>query len=110
MFGRKNKNRYNETENELNESKDSASRIILKQLEDDDNAARELVDELAKGNPLILNFDNLDVYGANKMLAFFIGACYALDGKTVPINEKTYLFARRVDLLDGSVKKFIDNL
>ncbi len=110
MFGRKSKNNYNETEDKLNEQKDAASRIIMQQLDDDDNAARALVDELSKGNPLILNFENLDVYGANKMLAFFVGACYALDGKTFPINEKTYLFARRVDLLDGSIKNFIDNL
>ncbi len=110
MFGRKSKNSYDEKENELNKSETAASRIIMEQLEDDDDKARKLVDELAKGNPLILNFESLDVYGANKMLAFFVGACYALEGKTFPINEKTYLFARKVDLLDGSIKKFIDDI
>lgn len=92
------------------DSVDAASRIIMEQLTDDDDEARKLVDKLKDGNPLVLNFENLDVYGANKMLAFFIGACYALDGKTFPINEKTYLFARRQDLLDGSILKFIENI
>lgn len=92
------------------DSVDAASRIIMEQLTDDDDEARKLVDKLKDGNPLVLNFENLDVYGANKMLAFFIGACYALDGKTFPINDKTYLFARRQDLLDGSILKFIENI
>ena len=66
MFGRKNKNSYDEKENELNKNEDAASRIIMEQLEDDDDRARKLVDELSKGNPLILNFESLDVYGAIK--------------------------------------------
>ena len=44
------------------------------------------------------------------MLAFFAGACYALDGRSVKINEKTYLFAKRTEFFDGSIQKFLDNL
>ena len=82
----------------------------MEQLDDNDNKAASLVDSLKNGSPLVINFENLDPTAANKMLAFFAGACYALDGRSVKINEKTYLFARRVDFFDGSIQKFIDSL
>lgn len=85
-------------------------KLIMEQLADNDNKAAELVDSLKNGSPLIINFENLEPIAANKMLAFFAGACYALDGRSVKINEKTYLFARRVDFFDGSIQKFLDNL
>ena len=85
-------------------------KLIMEQLDDNDNKAAKLVDELKEGSPLIINFEELEPVAANKMLAFFAGACYALDGRSVKINEKTYLFARRVDFFDGSIQKFLDNL
>ena len=85
-------------------------KLIMEQLTDNDNKAAELVDSLKEGSPLIINFEALEPVAANKMLAFFAGACYALDGRSVKINEKTYLFARRVDFFDGSIQKFLDNL
>ena len=56
------------------------------------------------------HFEGLDEFAANKMLAFFAGAAYALDGKTVMINDTTYLFARRVDFMDGSLQNFIQSI
>ena len=47
---------------------------------------------------------------ANKLLAFFAGACFAIEGRNVRINEKTYLFARSVDFYDGSLQHFLDTL
>jgi cell division inhibitor SepF len=85
-------------------------KLIMEQLTDNDNKAAEFVDSLKEGSPLIINFEALEPVAANKMLAFFAGACYALDGRSVKINEKTYLFARRVDFFDGSIQKFIDSL
>lgn len=54
---------------------------------------------------MILNFEDLDALAANKLLAFFAGACYALEGRNVKINEKTYLFARKVDFLTVRCKR-----
>ena len=85
-------------------------KLIMEQLDDNDNKAAKLVDQLKDGCPLIINFENLEPIAANKMLAFFAGACYALDGRSVKINEKTYLFAKRADFFDGSIQKFLDNL
>ena len=65
-------------------------KLIMEQLEDNDNKAASLVDSLKDGCPLIINFENLEPTAANKMLAFFAGASYALEGRSVKINEKTY--------------------
>ena len=109
LFGKK-KNSYEEASKNLTEEVSAADRLIMEQVLDDDNRASELVDELKKGNPLILNFAELEPIASNKLLAFFAGASYALEGRSVRINEKTYLFARKVDFFDGTLQAFIDNL
>lgn len=88
----------------------ASDRIIMKEMVNDDELARDLVLEIKEGNPVLLNFEKLEEADGNKHLAFFIGATVALDGKTVKIGEKIFLFARREDFLDGSLKKFIDNI
>ena len=90
--------------------KKAADRIIMKEMVNDDEVARDLVFEIKNGNPVILNFEKLEEADGNKHLAFFIGATVALDGKTVKIGEKIFLFARREDCLDGSLRKFIDSI
>ena len=82
----------------------------MEQISDDDEKAAMLVDELKNGHPLVINFEELDLMGANKFLAFFTGATYALDGRTLKINEATYLFARNVDFEDGSLMNFLNEL
>lgn len=82
-------------------------RIIMEQLSDNDQYAASLVDKLNNGNPLVLNFKKLDIMACNKLLAFFAGATYAIGGKTIKINETTYLFARSQDFEDGSLNDFL---
>ena len=95
---------------EEEEVKKASDRIIMKEMVDDDKLARDLVLEMKEGNPVLLNFEKLDESVGNKHLAFFIGAAVALDGKTVKISEKIYLFARREDFFDGSINKFLENI
>lgn len=111
LFSKKN-NEYDEASKELNNKTTSRSvdRMVMEQLSDNDERAAELVDLLKNGSPLVLNFEKLTNLAINKLLAFFSGACYALDGNTVKINEFTYLFARKVDFLDGSLANFIDKI
>lgn len=109
LFGKK-KNEYEEAKQNLNQSTRASDRLVMEQLNDDDQKAADLVDMLKDGNPLILNFEKLEPLAANKLLAFFAGACYALEGKSIKINEKIYLFARKVDFFDGSLQRFIDSL
>lgn len=102
LFGKK---KEAEEENTL-----AADRIIMKEMVNDDELARSLVFEIRDGNPVVLNFEKLDEANGNKHLAFFIGATVALEGKTVRISEKIYLFARKEDFLDGSLRKWIDSI
>ena len=106
----KNKNEYKEASKKLNQNKLAVDRLVMEELTDNDQRAAELVDMLKEGNPLILNFEKLSEDEDNKMLAFFAGASYALDGKSIKINETTYLFARKVEFMDGSLQTFIQSI
>ncbi len=97
MFGRK-------KEEKLKASK----RIVFNKIVDDDKKAAELVEELIDGNPIVINFCELDELPYNKMLAFLSGATYALDGEIVQLKEDVYLFAKKEEFLDGSLKEFIE--
>lgn len=110
LFTKKKNNAYDDASSDLNRASYSVDKLIMEQIKDDDEQAAKLVDKLKEGHPLIINFEGLDDYPTNKMLAFFTGATYALDGKTVKINDFTFLFAKRVDFLDGTLQKFINNL
>lgn len=110
LFSKKRNNDYDAASRGLNDTNLASDRLIIQQMIDDDELAAKYVDNLKNGSPLILNFEGLDEFSANKMLAFFAGAAYALDGKTVMINDTTYLFARRVDFMDGSLQNFIQSI
>ncbi len=97
MFGNKNKGAVS-----------AAKRIVFEKLADDDERAAELVEELRVSNPLCINFESLDIMAKNKLLAFLSGATYALEGEVVLIKSNVYLFAKKVDFLDGSLKEFIE--
>lgn len=109
LFGKK-RNEYEEASRSLNSDQFASDRLIIEQMTDNDERAAKLIDQMKNGYPLILNFEDLEPLAANKLLAFFAGASYALEGKSVKINDKTFLFARKVDFLDGSLQRFIDNL
>ncbi|MCR5231033.1 MAG: cell division protein SepF [Acholeplasmatales bacterium] len=88
----------------------AASRIIMEQMKEDDPRAKELLESLKSGYPLVLNFDSMDSKQADKYMAFFQGAAIALDGRAVRINEATFLYARKEEFLDGSLKEFVDSI
>lgn len=110
LFSKRKPNEYEVASKGLNDSSLASDRLIINQMTDDDELAAKYVDNLKNGCPLILNFEGLDEFAANKMLAFFAGAAYALEGKSVKINDTTYMFARRVDFMDGSLQRFIQTL
>ena len=86
----------------------ASKRIVFEKLQDDDKRAAELVEELIDNNPVVVNFTELDPMAYNKMLAFLSGASYALDGETVKIKEDIYLFAKKEEFLEGSLRDFIE--
>ena len=104
MFGKKKK----EEEIDLGLAQD---RLVMKKMENNDIFAKELVLSIKDGIPCVINFRDLpDPDQANKYLYFLEGAVVALDGKTLRINEFTYLFARKEDFLDGSLIKWYNSI
>ena len=90
--------------------KKASDRIVFAEMEDDDELAKDLVLKLKDNQPLIINFSNINEMATNKFIAFFSGATVALDGKIVFLKTNVYLFIKREDLLDGSVKELISSL
>lgn len=107
IFKKKNSDDFEEDDLPLGKA---SERIIMERMTYDDPHAKELLDSLKEGNPLVLNFDGMDLQQADKYMAFFQGAAAALDGRAVRINESTFLYARKEEFLDGSLKEFIDGL
>ena len=68
----------------------------------------KLADQLLKGKPLILNFENLNDIESNKVITFLSGVTYAIDGEIEVIKEKIFLFATKADYKDGSLRKFVN--
>lgn len=83
-------------------------RIVFEDLDtDDDDFIVSLANEVINGNPLVLNFDKLEVDQANKVVAFLSGVMYAVGGKIEKINSRVFLFARTQEYKDGTLKQFI---
>lgn len=102
-------NEYVKAQNEMNKEpqKKASERIFFDEITSDDQRTTFLVDMLKKHHPLVLNFEKVDVPTANKVLAFIAGATYALNGKTIKIDEKIYLFALAEEFLDASLDEWI---
>lgn len=113
IFSRKARgNQYEEALQQINQEPISkaAERILFDEITGDDAKTLYYVDQMIDGHPLVLNFEHLDVPTANKVLAFLAGATYVLEGQTVKIDEKIYLFARGEDFLDQSLDMWLKDL
>ncbi len=98
-------------EYEDNRLKTASERIIFDEITiDDDNYTVDLARELVMGKPLILNFRSINVDEANKIVSFLSGVIFAIDGIIEEIDDKIYLFARKQDYKDGTLKKFIEDV
>jgi len=84
------------------------SKIYFCQVTDSDEENRLLVEKLKSGIPLCINFEEVSVQAGNKILAFLVGATYAIGGRSFLINEKSYLFVRNEELADGSIMRFLE--
>lgn len=67
----------------------------------------KLADQLMKGIPLIMNFEQVTDLESNKIITFLSGITYAIDGEIEVIREKIFLFATKQDYRDGSLRKFV---
>mgnify|MGYP003488264348 FL=1 len=102
-------NEYETAQNQMNEEEvtKASERIFFDEITGDDQRTLFLIDKLVKHQPLVLNFERVDVPTANKVLAFIAGAVYALHGKTIKKDKKIYMFALAEEFLDGSLDEWI---
>lgn len=107
LFSKKNKKDNPSKEPELT----TYDRLIFEKLSsDEDHYLIGLVDKMMKGSPLILNFDDLNIDQANKVIAFFSGVVYAIKGEIVHIQEKVFLFANQEVYKDGTIEEFLKEI
>ena len=88
----------------------AAERIRIEKMKDNDDFARDIILDIKDGIPCVINFEGLGEEAGNKFLAFLEGAAVALEGKTIKINEYTYLFAKKEDFMDGSLRDWLNKL
>ena len=110
LFKKKSTNdEYLQAQNQINQEPvtKACDRIVFDEITSDDQKTLFLVNKLTKHHPIVLNFEHVDIPTANKVLAFIAGATYVLNGKTIRIDEKIYLFALPEEFLDGSLDEWI---
>lgn len=108
LFGKKEDSRkeYNQALDNLNSTETVRDRVHFQQVFDNDDPVK-IADILISGQPLVLDFGELNIDEANKDLAFLAGVTYALKGEVIHIIESIYLFARSTDFSDGSLDEMI---
>ena len=88
-----------------------SDQIIFEKLQsDEDKYLTGLADQMMKGNPLILNFETLDIDQANKVIAFLSGVIYATQGEIVNVKERVFMFATKDVYEDGSMDEFLKDI
>lgn len=100
---------FNKKKNKEENVSLAKNRIFFAKMTDDDVFAKELVDKLREGAPLVINFEDINESATNKFLAFLSGATVAFEGRIIYVKTNIYLFARKEELLDGSLKQFLND-
>lgn len=113
MFKKTDKNlkAYKEAYDNINkeDEKKSADKIVFREIMTDLDC-KIIANNLLNSNPVVVNFANIDREEANKHLAFLTGVIYALSGEIIRIRDKVYMFAKKEEFLDGTLKQFIDDI
>lgn len=86
----------------------TAKRVVFEQLHEvKDSHLTKLATGVINGEPLIVNLESLNTDEANKVIWFFTGVVYAIDGEYYVISEKILLFGNNELYDDGSIKKLL---
>ena len=107
MFGRK-KTKQVEAKNGLLTAFDKMEYFIIQEKSDDEMF--RLCDTILSGKPVLANFDKLQANDCNFMLAFISGVVYACEGETIKVGNKLFLFARKEEYEDGSLKQYVEDI
>lgn len=74
---------------------------------EDSYCEQKIADEMLMGFPVCLDLRDCPREDAKEVLFFLSGVIYALDGNPERIKTDIFLFARKSDYRDGSLKDFI---
>ena len=110
MFGRRKKTDRNEfnRNKQLLTAFDRMEHFIMQEKSNEE--MMKLCDTILSGKPVLANFDKLSAADSNFMLAFISGVVYACDGETLKVGNKLYLFARKEEYEDGSLKQYVEDI
>lgn len=110
LFGRnKNKNKVNENHSrKLMSSFDLMEYFIVKDRTNE--TVLGLCDTILSGKPVLANFDKLSPSDCNYILAFMSGVIYATQGEVVPVGDRLYLFARKEEFEDGTLREYVEDI
>lgn len=100
----------------FNEYKNTRSRGIMTSYEKmnyffiQDSSDQELF-KIAKsilaGFPALVGLEKVNTHRANEILSFLTGIVYAHDGEFIKMDEKIFLFAKKDELEDGSLRQYV---
>lgn len=110
MFGmkkKKEKTEFNRIKNLLT-SFDKMQYFIIQEKSDDEMF--KLCDTILGGKPVLANFDKLGSADCNYMLSFISGVVYACKGETMQLGNKLFLFARKEEYEDGSLRQYVEDI
>ena len=110
MFGSRKNKKNNEVKNkQLLTAFDKMEYFIVEQRSNED--LFKICDTILSGRPVLANFDRLtSTADCNFMLSFISGVVYATGGEAVQVGTKLYLFARKEEYEDGSLKQYIEDI
>ena len=109
MFGLKKKNKNDSQKNkQLLTAFDRMEYFIIAQKSNEE--LFKISDTILSGKPVLANFDRLVPSDCNYMLSFISGVVYACDGEVVQVGTKLFLFARKEEYEDGSLKQYIEDI
>ncbi len=111
FFSRKNKKRQSSEFNHGNGLMTSFDKMVYFVVESrKDEELLRLCDTIIASKPVLANFDKLTPDDCNYMLAFISGVIYACDGETIRLGERLFLFARKEEYEDGSLRQYVEDI
>lgn len=109
MFGnKKNKKKDFSRNKQLLTAFDKMEYFIISERNDDE--LLKISDTILSGKPVLGNFDRLSPADCNYMLAFISGVLYATEGEAIPVGNKLFLFARKEEYEDGSLRQYVEDI
>jgi len=109
MFGLKKKIKNDNSKNkQLLTAFDRMEYFIVNQKSDEE--LFKICDTILNGKPVLVNFDKVPAADCNYMLSFISGVVYATDGETISIGSRLFLFARKEEYEDGSLKQYVEDI